>query len=71
MESKQGMEKYALIMAGGSGLRMGAGLPKQFMLLNGKPLLMHTMAEFKQYDSAIRLVLVLPEKQVKDRKSVV
>lgn len=64
MESKQGMEKYALIMAGGSGLRMGAGLPKQFMLLNGKPLLMHTMAEFKQYDSAIRLVLVLPEKQV-------
>lgn len=54
------MNYYALIVAGGSGRRMGAGIPKQFLLLNGKPLLMHTLEAFYCYNPQMQLVLVLP-----------
>ncbi len=54
------MKKYAIIVAGGKGLRMGSELPKQFLLLRGKPLLMHTLAAFKQADADTALLLVLP-----------
>lgn len=55
------MKKYALIVAGGKGLRMGKDLPKQFLPLAGKPILMHTIERFYQYDNAINIVLVLPK----------
>lgn len=55
------MEKIALIVAGGSGTRMGNQLPKQFLDVAGKPLLMHTLELFHRYDPAIALFLVLPE----------
>lgn len=58
------MEKFALIVAGGSGTRMKGKLPKQFLELNGKPLLMHTFEAFLKYDSKINFVLVLPEEQL-------
>ena len=51
-------KRYALIVAGGRGLRMGADLPKQFLLLAGRPVLMHTIARFAPHVDAI--VLVLP-----------
>lgn len=54
------MKTYALIMAGGKGLRMGADLPKQFLLLAGKPVLMHTLEAFHRADSQTELILVLP-----------
>ena len=54
------MDKYALIVAGGKGLRMGKELPKQFLLLAGKPILMHTLEQFYHYNAAMKLVLVLP-----------
>ena len=54
------MDKYALIVAGGKGLRMGKELPKQFLLLAGKPILMHTLEQFYHYNVAMKLVLVLP-----------
>lgn len=58
------MKKYALIVAGGKGLRMGGELPKQFLPLgDGKPVLMHTLEAFNRYDSHIELILVLPEDQ--------
>ena len=53
--------KYIIIVAGGKGVRTGWDLPKQFMLLNGKPVLMHTITAFYEYDPAIRIILVLPE----------
>lgn len=54
------MPKYAVIVAGGSGLRMGADKPKQFLLLNGKPILWHTIQQFlKAYDD-LHVILVLP-----------
>jgi len=56
-------KKYALIVAGGKGVRMGASVPKQFLLLSGKPLLMHSLEAFYNADPEIRLILVLPEFQ--------
>jgi 2-C-methyl-D-erythritol 4-phosphate cytidylyltransferase len=54
------MKKQVIILAGGSGMRMGSDVPKQFLLLNGKPLLMHTIEAFYYYDSEINIILVLP-----------
>ena len=54
-------KKYLIIVAGGKGVRTGWDLPKQFILLNGKPVLMHTIKAFYDYDPSIRIILVLPE----------
>lgn len=57
------MNKYALVVAGGRGSRMGAEIPKQFLLLKGLPVLMHTLKAFRSIDD-IHLILVLPEDQI-------
>jgi 2-C-methyl-D-erythritol 4-phosphate cytidylyltransferase len=58
------MKKYAIIVAGGKGERMKTDLPKQFLSIKGKPLLMHTLNIFYQYDKSIETVLVLPANQI-------
>ena len=58
------MERSAIIVAGGSGKRMGAAVPKQFLLLGGKPLLCRTIEAFHRFDPAMKLVVVLPEEQI-------
>lgn len=58
------MKRFAIIVAGGSGKRMATQVPKQFLLLNDKPLLMHTLEAFYAYDAQLQLVLVLPESQM-------
>lgn len=50
------MKKYVIIVAGGKGLRMGSDLPKQFLPVAGKPVLMHTLEVFRKYDAAIQLI---------------
>jgi 2-C-methyl-D-erythritol 4-phosphate cytidylyltransferase len=55
--------KYAIIVAGGSGSRMKSDIPKQFIEVRGVPILLHTLKRFKEADSSIELVLVLPETQ--------
>lgn len=50
-----------MIVAGGSGTRMNAGIPKQFILIHNKPLIMHTVELFRGYDSHLRIIVVLPE----------
>lgn len=55
------MLKYAIIVAGGSGSRMGGSLPKQFMLLKGKPLLWFTISAFIDAYDDMQIILVLPE----------
>ena len=55
------MQKFAVIVAGGSGKRMGAELPKQFIALQGLPILMHTLKAFHFDD--IKILLVLPDHQ--------
>lgn len=54
------MRTYALIVAGGKGVRMGGDLPKQFLPVNGKPVLMHTLETFHACDPRMQIILVLP-----------
>jgi 2-C-methyl-D-erythritol 4-phosphate cytidylyltransferase len=58
----QDLKKYALIVAGGTGTRMGAGIPKQFLPLNGLPVLMHAINAFK--DISHEIILVLPAEHI-------
>lgn len=58
-----GMKKYALILAGGKGLRMGSELPKQFLPIGGKPVLMRTLEAFHACNREIQLIVVLPHSQ--------
>ena len=57
------MKKYIIIVAGGKGLRMGGDIPKQFLPVCGKPVLMRTLEAFHAYDSSIHMILVLPVSQ--------
>ena len=54
------MKKYIIVVAGGKGLRMGGDIPKQFLPIKGKPVLMRTLEAFRAYDAQIELILVLP-----------
>lgn len=53
-------KRNVIIVAGGKGLRMGSELPKQFIPIGGKPVLMRTLDAFYNYDNAINIILVLP-----------
>lgn len=55
------MKKIAIVTAGGMGTRMGAKLPKQFLLLSGKPVLWHTLNAFINAFEDIDFVLVVPD----------
>ena len=57
------MKKHIIIVAGGKGLRMGGDIPKQFLPVCGKPVLMRTMEAFYAYDADIHIILVLPVSQ--------
>ena len=57
------MKKHIIIVAGGKGLRLGGDIPKQFLPVCGKPVLMRTMEAFHTYDPAIHVILVLPVSQ--------
>lgn len=57
------MKKYVIIVAGGKGLRMGGEVPKQFLPIGGKPVLMRTVEAFYQTDAETGIVLVLPQEQ--------
>ncbi len=49
----------AIIFAGGSGVRMGAGLPKQFLEINGKPILIHTLQLFQEHEEIDKIYLAM------------
>ena len=57
------MKKYVIVVAGGKGLRMGGDIPKQFIPVKGKPVLMRTLEAFSAYDKQMELILVLPADQ--------
>lgn len=58
------MKRYLIIVAGGKGVRMGGDLPKQFQLLDGKPLVMVTIENMYAMDVTMRIILVLPKEQM-------
>lgn len=64
------MQKYVVIVAGGSGTRMKREIPKQFIPVAGKPILMHTLLAFYNFSAEINIILVLPESQILGWKSL-
>jgi 2-C-methyl-D-erythritol 4-phosphate cytidylyltransferase len=59
------MDLYVVIVAGGSGKRMNIDSPKQFLELAGKPVLMHTIERFMEFNDSIEIITVLPENQLR------
>lgn len=55
------MKRYVVLVAGGSGTRMKSDVPKQFLSYKGKPVLVHTIERFNNYDKEIKIILVLPD----------
>jgi 2-C-methyl-D-erythritol 4-phosphate cytidylyltransferase len=64
------MKKYAVIVAGGSGLRMGTQVPKQFLLLHGKPVLWYTLNVFLDAYEDLEIILVVPEEHMETGKMI-
>jgi 2-C-methyl-D-erythritol 4-phosphate cytidylyltransferase len=64
------MKKFVIIVAGGSGSRMHTDIPKQFLNINGKPILFHTLKCFDNYLKGIPIILVLPEPYIDYWKSI-
>ena len=56
-------EEYVIIVAGGKGLRMGSDIPKQFLPIGRKPVLMRTIERFREYSPTLQIILVLPKAQ--------
>jgi len=57
-------KEYALIVAGGKGTRIKSKISKQFLELQGLPILMHTLNAFFRYSAEINIILVLPEDEI-------
>jgi len=55
------MKRYVIIVAGGKGLRMGTELPKQFLPLKGKPVIIHTIEKFQKAFADIEIIVVMNE----------
>jgi 2-C-methyl-D-erythritol 4-phosphate cytidylyltransferase len=64
-------KEYAIIVAGGKGTRIKSSVPKQFIELNGKPILLHTVEAFFRYSENITVILVLPIDDVSIWESIV
>ncbi len=64
------MQKHAVIVAGGTGKRMGNIVPKQFLLLKDKPVLWYTLDTFLRAYDDIEIILVLPEQHIEKGKSI-
>ena len=65
------MKKTAVIVAGGSGIRMNTQMPKQFLLLNGKPVLFYTINTFLKSYNDLKIILVLPEEYMAAGKEII
>lgn len=57
------MERFAILVAGGQGLRMGGDVPKQFLPLDGRPVLMHAIDRFREVFPDMHIIVVLPQGQ--------
>jgi 2-C-methyl-D-erythritol 4-phosphate cytidylyltransferase len=65
------MKKYAVIVAGGTGKRMGKAVPKQFLMLNDKPVLYYTIKTFLESFDDLNIILVLPEEYTDMGKEII
>jgi 2-C-methyl-D-erythritol 4-phosphate cytidylyltransferase len=67
----QEMKKYAIIVAGGTGTRMGRSIPKQFLLLHDKPVLFYTLKAFLEAYEDLEIILVFPEEYTDMGKEII
>lgn len=58
------MKSCCIIVAGGNGSRMNSTIPKQFMQMEGVPILMHTLQRIHKFDPTLELILVLPASEI-------
>src|SRR5882757_2808589 len=65
------MKKYAVIVAGGSGQRMGTQVPKQFLLLHGRPVLWYTLNGFLRAYENLDIILVAPEEHMETARAMI
>jgi 2-C-methyl-D-erythritol 4-phosphate cytidylyltransferase len=65
------MKKIAVIVAGGSGTRMNSQTPKQFLMLNGKPVLYYTLQNFLAAYPDLQIILVLPEEHIGSGQEII
>ncbi len=65
------MKKTAIIVAGGTGQRMGTALPKQFLAIEGKSILLHTIGQFVTAYADINFIIVLPADYIQDGKELI
>ncbi len=65
------MKKYAVIVAGGSGVRMRTGVPKQFLLLQNRTVVAHTIEAFLQVYEDLQIILVLPQAHIEKGKEII
>jgi 2-C-methyl-D-erythritol 4-phosphate cytidylyltransferase len=65
------MKKYAIIVAGGTGTRMGRSIPKQFLLLHDKPVLFYTLKAFLEAYEDLEIILVFPEEYTDMGKEII
>lgn len=61
----------AIIFAGGSGVRMGAGVPKQFLEINGKPILIHTLQLFQEHEDIDKIYLAMSKDYIRYTEQLV
>ncbi|WP_436515114.1 2-C-methyl-D-erythritol 4-phosphate cytidylyltransferase [Ekhidna sp. To15] len=59
------MKKHAIIVAGGIGTRMKSDVPKQFLPVDGEPIIVRSIRKFLTYDKNLSIVIVLPEDHIK------
>lgn len=71
LKTNRYMNKVAVIVAGGSGTRMGSDLPKQFLKINNKPLLYYTLEVFLRAYSDLKIVLVVPEAYIEMAREII
>src|SRR5581483_5630031 len=70
-KNRGSMKKYAVIVAGGSGQRMGTQVPKQFLLLHGRPVLWYTLKVFLEAFEDMDIILVAPEEHMETVRTMV
>jgi len=58
------MKRYVIIVAGGSGQRMGSSIPKQFLSIHKEIILMKSIRAFYEFDSTLKIILALPENHI-------
>lgn len=64
------MNRCCIIVAGGNGSRMGAEIPKQFLHIEGVPVLMHTIRNFYDFDPSMQLIVVIPKDEIESWKGL-